>query len=230
MTSNIILGPPASSPAVLEHRPQVLSWDAPQTWAQQRLIPYRAEIAKLFAHLDGDPLSFRLDCGLGPTSDVEAAGDIDNLLVPVVDALGPHRFVAAWGTKNAGMESRLAVGSPTQIAPSHFDGWGHAAVRTTTSSSTSAWKAEIASQVAAGTPLPATGAAALVIAFAIGPGRAWHNLWKPAIDSLGQVLGPGPRQWHPRDGRITELGLCVRTEPRLGWAIAMDIWWQPRPW
>lgn len=46
MTPNVILGPPASSPAVLEHRPQVLSWDAPGTWAQQRLIPYRAEIAR----------------------------------------------------------------------------------------------------------------------------------------------------------------------------------------
>ena len=69
------------------------------------------------------------------------------------------------------------------------------------------------------------------MAFRVGPGRAWHNLWKPAIDALGVVLGvPGPRRWHPRDGRITELGLTVEVIEALGWDVLIDYWWQARPW
>lgn len=221
-------GPPSTPSIVLEHRPQVLSWDAPDTWAQQRLIPYRSEITEHFGTVEGDGLSLRLDCGLGPTNNVETAGDLDNFLVPVIDALGPRRFVAAWGSKDAGTVSRLAVGPPTPLPTTSLDGWHHASVRTSTSASTTAWKAEIAAQVAHATPLASTGAAALIIAFVVGPSRAWHNLWKPAIDALGQILGPGPRQWHPRDGRITELGLSVQVDPILVWAIAIDFWWQPR--
>jgi hypothetical protein len=224
-----VLGPPAGDGIELLQRPQVLSWDAAGTWAQQRLIPYRKEIADRFAGVTGDALSFRLDCGLGPTGNLEAAGDLDNLLIPVVDALGRSRFVAAWGTKNDGTRSQLAVGPPIALLPESLDRWAHARVLTTVSPSSEAWKQQIADQIASAPPLPARGAAALIVAFRVGPGRAWHNLWKPAIDALGHVLGlPGPRRWHPRDGRIVELGLSSQLDPSLAWNVVIDYWWQQR--
>jgi len=71
----------------------------------------------------------------------------------------------------------------------------------------------------------------MVIAFTVGAGRAWPNLWKPAIDATGQILGlPGPRRCHPRDGRIVELGLSVEVDPSLGWDIRLRCWWQARNW
>ena len=226
-----LYGPPAASPIQLAHRPQVLSWDAAGSWPQERLRPYRQEIAASFAGVEGDNLSFRLSCGLGPTASLEAAGDLDNLLVPVIDALGRSRFVGAWGAKDARAASTLAVGPPTRIDPATLAAWHHVAVHTKASAGTEAWKQEIAAQLVACTPIPPSDAVAMVIAFTVGAGRAWPNLWKPAIDATGQILGvPGPRRWHPRDCRIVELGLSVEVDPSLGWDILLRYWWQARNW
>ncbi len=54
MTPSALHGPQAGLPVVLEHGPQVLSWGAAGTWAQQRLVPYREEIATSFARIEGD--------------------------------------------------------------------------------------------------------------------------------------------------------------------------------
>lgn len=226
-----ILGPPLAEAVVLRRRPQVLSWDRSDAWSQQRLIPYRQEVATAFAGVAATQgLSFRLECGLGPTSNLEAAGDLDNLLIPVADALGRGRLVAAWGSKDSGAISRLSVGPAQMLPRSTFSKWEHASAHTTSSAGSEAWKVAIAHQVAAARPLPPVGGAALLILFRVGPGRAWHNLWKPAIDSLGRILGPRQRRWHPRDGRITSLGLSVEIEASMGWEIDVDIWWQSRPW
>jgi hypothetical protein len=80
--------------------------------------------------------------------------------------------------------------------------WEHAQVRTTASGGSEAWKEQIAVQMLAARPLPATGDAELVVAYRVGPRRSWLNLRKPSIDALGSVLGSGSRRWHPRDGRI----------------------------
>jgi hypothetical protein len=87
-------------------------------------------------------------------------------------------------------------------------------VATTASASTSTFKEQIRDQIKAAGPLPGMGIA-LQIAFVVGPRRAWPNLWKPTIDSLGSILGrdEGAREWNARDGRITDLGLhCVVDE------------------
>lgn len=91
----VIHGPPTTASIALGSRPQVLSWDKAGSWRQERLRPYRDLLAHRFGSVEGDALSFKLECGLGPMSDLEAAGDLDNLLTPVVGALGPSRFVAA---------------------------------------------------------------------------------------------------------------------------------------
>ena len=67
--------------------------------------------------------------------------------------------------------------------------------RTTASASTLAYKEQIYAAVAGAAELPA-GPVRLELAFVVGPGRNWLNLWKPTIDSLDPLLGrysPKPR-------------------------------------
>jgi hypothetical protein len=231
MSQRLLAGPPAAVAVALDHRPQLLSWDAADHPNQARLVPYREEIGARFGHLAASlpVVAVDLSCGLGPTSDLDAAGDLDNLLVPVVDALGRRGVVAAWASKDTGTRSRLGVGAPTPLPIADLAGWDHVSARTRSSASSTTWKQEIADQVAHARPLPLLGPAELVVAYRVGPGRAWINLWKPSIDSLGRIIGQGPRPWHPRDGRIVRLGLCLEIDPALGWDVVLDFWWRPAP-
>ena len=225
-----LLGPPTGSAVLLDHRPQILSWDRGGAWSQQRLIPYEAEIRERFGIFAGQPgLSFDLMCGLGPTSNLEGAGDLDNFLVPVAHALGWSGVVSAWGGKNGGSTSTLLVGEPVPIDLAPADRWSHARVRTSRSGGTEAWKQEVAAQLADVEPLPPTGMAEMAIAITVSPGRNWGNVWKPAVDATGRILGAASstRTWHPRDGRITRLGLSRAVDASLGWDIILDYWWRP---
>ena len=60
--------------------------------------------------------------------------------------------------------------------------------RTTASASTPAYKEQILAAVAGAAELPA-GPVGIELAFVVGPGRNWLNLWKPTIDSLDPLLG-----------------------------------------
>jgi hypothetical protein len=87
-----------------------------------------------------------------------------------------------------------------------------------------AYKEAIRDQLAAATPLR-DGGVVLQLAFVVGPGRAWANLWKPTIDALGAVLGrdEGAHEWNIRDGRITELGLHCTSDPDRGHDVEIAI-------
>ena len=77
--------------------------------------------------------------------------------------------------------------------------------------------------------LPA-GPVRLELAFVIGPGRNWMNLWKPTIDALDPLLGrTRPDQaWHPLDGRITELGMHRTVDPAAHHDVTVAIAAEPR--
>ena len=82
------------------------------------------------------------------------------------------------------------------------------------SASTVAFKEQVHAAVAGAEELP-VGPVRLELAFVVGPGRNWLNLWKQTIDSLDPILGrtyPG-RAWQPLDGRITELGMHLTVDP-----------------
>ncbi len=88
--------------------------------------------------------------------------------------------------------------------------------RTTASAQTVAYKEQIHAAVADAAELPA-GPVRLELAFVVSPRRNWLNLWKQTIDSLEPLLGRTylDRTWNPLDGRITELGMHLTTDPLL---------------
>ena len=65
----------------------------------------------------------------------------------------------------------------------------------------------------------------LQLAFVVGPQRNWLTLWKPTIDALDPLLGRTreDRDWHPQDGRITDLGLHVTVDASLGHDVLLSI-------
>jgi hypothetical protein len=90
-------------------------------------------------------------------------------------------------------------------------------IATPAASETITFRTQVRDQLARALTL-GEGPVALELAFEVGPGRDWLDLWTPTIESLDPLLGSsGPgEQWHPRDGRIVELGLHCRVEPDRG--------------
>jgi hypothetical protein len=89
---------------------------------------------------------------------------------------------------------------------------------------TKAYKEQVRGAVVDAHEIPA-GGVRLQIAFVVGPHRNWLSLWKPTIDALDPLLGRtrADRDWHPRDGRITDLGLHVDVDPSLGHDVLVTI-------
>jgi hypothetical protein len=89
-------------------------------------------------------------------------------------------------------------------------------VRTSASLRFLAFKEQISDQLE-GAILLAPGPVRMQLAFTIGPGRNWLNLWKPVIDALGKILGRAPTaaRWSTLDDRIVDLGLHCQVDPRM---------------
>jgi hypothetical protein len=97
-------------------------------------------------------------------------------------------------------------------------------VYTTASADRAAYKRQIHDKVQIRHPLP-DGPVRLEVSFTVGPRRNWLNLCKPTIDALDAILGRTrpDRAWHPRDERITELGLHRHLDPDLGHDVAVRL-------
>ncbi|MBM0225523.1 hypothetical protein JNW87_08070 [Micromonospora sp. ATA51] len=172
-----------------------------------------------------DPLALRVDIGLPDNVPLLALNDLDNYLFPLVPKLTKdtgRQFASVWATKRHAATSSVAVCQTHTVQDP--GGVYSLQVRTTASSSTTAYKRQIRDQITAAQPLP-EGSIALQLAFAVGPRRAWPNLWKATIDSLGSILGRdvGTREWDARDGRITDLGLHCVTDPAAGNQVTIAI-------
>jgi hypothetical protein len=96
--------------------------------------------------------------------------------------------------------------------------------RTTASSQTHVFKEQIRDQLSSASALP-PGPIRMQVSFVVGSGRNWMSLWKPTIDSLGQILGrdPAAGPWAPLDGRIIELGLHCSVDPNIGHDVFIAI-------
>lgn len=212
-------------------QPRLESWERTGHPAQLALGAYldhvEAAVNPHLRELRQRDLAVSLAVGLPSGAPLVGSGeDLDNYLYPVVRRLRPGRFASAWAVKHHG-RSTICV-QPAAVAPDNTTrGWGFASARTTRSSQSRAWKEEIAAQLPATQPVD--GPVELQLCFRVGPHRNWAALWKPAIDSLGAILGTDQpeRQFNPRDDRVTRLALHRNIDPELGHAVEIGIWWRP---
>ncbi|RYB88515.1 hypothetical protein EUA06_20465 [Nocardioides glacieisoli] len=146
--------------------------------------------------------------------------DLDNYAFPLATHLRSEDLVSVWCTKRHADTSRVLV-APARETPAPEATY---TVRTTASSQVKPYKEQVRAAVAGDAEIPA-GGVQLQVAFVVGPHRNWLNLWKPTIDALDPLLGRtrAERDWHPKDGRITDLGLHVAIDPSLGHDVVVTI-------
>jgi hypothetical protein len=170
----------------------------------------------------GGQWALRLDVGRPSRRDLLDGADLDNYAFPLASRLDDPDLVSVWCTKQHSEQSFVRIQAAREMLPPSTD---VLVVRPTASYTLPAYKEEIHAAVAVAEELPA-GPVRLELAFLVGPTRKWWHLWKPTIDSLEPLLGRDPseqRAWHPRDGRITELGMHLTVDPAFGHDIVIGI-------
>ncbi len=213
---------PENDPLVLRVAPRLASWNKADHPDQVRLRAYLDDTEALVAtsRVDG-PCALRLDVGLPSSRDLLDAGDLDNYAYPLVYRLRDPNLVSVWCTKQHSDQSTVRLAAAREVpAPAA----GVLVAKTTASASSTAYKDEIHAAAAAATELP-HGPVRLELSFTLGPRRNWLNLWKQTIDALDPLLGRTrpDRAWHPRDGRITELGMHHSVDPAAGNTVLVAV-------
>ncbi|WP_232008119.1 hypothetical protein [Mycobacterium gordonae] len=202
---------PENNALQLRVAPRLASWNKAGDPDQVRLRAYLDDTEALLAaaRIDG-PWSLRLDVGLPATRDLLDASDLDNFAYPLAYHLRDPGLVSVWCTKETSEQSFVRIDAAREVAPPST---GVLVATTTASASSVAFKEQIYAAVAGESEIPA-GPVRLELSFVVGARRNWLNLWKQTIDSLDAILGrTNPnRRWHPRDGRIVELGMHLEVD------------------
>lgn len=215
---------PENRPLQLRLAPRLASWNKADDPDQIRLQEYLDDTEALIAgaRVSG-PWALRLDVGLPSSRDLLDASDLDNYAYPLASRLRDPDLVSVWCTKRHGAQSSVQICAAREVpSPVVAD----VVVATTAASSSSiAYKEAIDAAVSGAAVLP-DGPVRLELSFVVGPRRNWLNLWKQTIDALDPLLGrTGPdRAWHPRDGRITDLGLHCTVDQFAGNKVAVGIY------
>lgn len=211
----------------LDRTPVLASWNRRNHPDQLKLNAFldEAEVAAALPEADTH-LTLELQVGLPRSRQLaNGGGDLDNYLFPLAQRLGAWRFDAVFGVKSVGATSRLALSRAEPLAP---DREPDMVVRTTVSSSSRAWKEQVRDACAVAAPTEGIpGALGIDLEFRLSPDRNWSTVWKPAIDSLGPLLGVPNlnRPFAPDDDRIVRLGLHRYQDASLGWDILLRAWW-----
>jgi hypothetical protein len=213
---------PENAPLKLRITPRLASWNKANDPDQIRLGAYLDDTQALLAgsRING-PWAMRLDVGLPSARDLLDAADLDNYAYPLVKRIGNPDLVSVWCTKQHSEQSLVRAQAASEAPPPSTN---VLVAQTTASASTVAFKEQIHAAVAHAAELP-HGPVRLELAFVVGARRRWINLWKQTIDSLDPLLGRThpDRPWHPRDGRITELGMHLTVDPAAGNGVVVGI-------
>lgn len=210
--------------------PALASWDAAGSPSQRRLAAFLEEAvgaADVVRGLAG-PAYLRLDVVKPRSHDLLVGHDVENYLTPLVHNLAKRgaTFALVVGTKRHAVRdgelSTLSVGqavaAPAQDA---------VAMRVTGSSAKSSWKEAVHRRLRDQGVTRVAGPLEVHLALRCGPRRSWWNLWKPAGDALGPLLGEH-RPYHPEDDRILELHLHRSVAPALGHDVELGVSWRSR--
>lgn len=212
---------PEGEGLALRKAPRLASWNKASDPDQVRLREYLDDTAELLetASVAGS-WTLVLDVGLPAGRDLIDMADLDNYAFPLATRLRTADLVSVWCTKSHANTSRVLIVPAREVAA---PGETFTA-RTTASAQTKAYKEQVRAAVA-GTSEIAPGAVRLQLAFVVGPQRNWLTLWKPTIDALDPLLGRTreDRDWHPKDGRITDLAFHVHVDPSLGHDVVVSI-------
>jgi hypothetical protein len=229
----VLFDRPGGRPVRLRRRPVLESWDAADH-------PHRLALTAFLDELEhdlgwgpraGQHLALELTVGLPDSVGLDHRGhDLDNYLFPIVDRLGPVRFDAVFARKQHGEHSFLRIAPATAAgAP---PGPAQVQARLTPSATSIAWKEDLHAACVEATPEPAApGPLAVEIRLSVSRRRNWSALWKPAIDSLGPILGLADPHtpYRAYDDRITTLALHRHFDDTLGHRVGVEVWWQPDP-
>jgi hypothetical protein len=203
--------------------PRLASWEKAGHPDQVRLEAYLDDTRLLLAEsrITDGPWALRLDVGMPPGRDLLDMADLDNYAYPLAYHLRDSDLVSVWCTKQHNDESFVRIEAAREMHPQSTE---VLVARTSKSATTLAFKKQVHAAVAGASVLPA-GPVRLELAFVVGPRRNWLNLWKQTIDSLDPLLGRTDlnRDWHPLDGRITELGMHRTVDPALGYDVVIGI-------
>lgn len=221
MTTNRWYERPEGEALVLRKTPRLASWNKAADPEMIRLQEYLEDTEDLVASSRPiGPWSLRLDVGLQEGRDLTDMAGLDNYAFPLAFRLRSEQLVSVWCTKrHADTSTVLAAPAREGTMPAEVF-----TVRTTVSAQTKAYKEQVRSAVVGASEIQG-GAVQMQISFVVGPQRNWLNLWKPTIDALDPLLGRtrADRDWHPKDGRITDLGLHLSIDPALGYDILVSI-------
>ena len=222
--------PPETTRAALPGAPALESWNAAGHPDQVRLQSYLDDVMTRIGPA-GDHLSIELVVGLPPTTAVDRGGrDLDNYLLPIARRVGPERIAAMFGRKLHQAGSTIAA-APATARPEPPDPPAFA-LRTAAAAQSVRWKQQIYEACRRAVPRPPpAGPLRVRVSFAVARRRNWSTLWKPAIDSLGPLLGErNPhRPFHPDDDRIVDLELHRTLDDTLGDDVELAFWWRPAP-
>ncbi|GJJ22552.1 hypothetical protein MTY414_62250 [Mycolicibacterium mageritense] len=219
---------PESDTRELRVAPRLASWNKADHPDQVRLRAFLDDAEALLAGSRIDvPWALRLDVGLPAARDLLDGGDLDNYAYPLACRVRDAGLVSVWCTKQHTERSFVRIEAAREISPPST---GVLMAKTTASTSSAAYKEQIYAAVAVAEELP-DGPVRLELSFAVGARRNWLNLWKQTIDSLDPILGRTypDRRWHPRDGRITELGMHVTVCEDAGNDVTVAITASPAP-
>jgi hypothetical protein len=213
---------PENTAQQLRVAPRLASWNKADHPDQVRLRAYLDDTKELLAgsRIDG-PWALRLDVGLPAMRDLLDGADLDNYAYPLALHLQDPGLVSVWCTKQHSERSLVRIDAAREVAPPSTD---VLVAKTNTSASTIAFKDQIRAAVAGVAELP-RGPVGLELSLVVGTRRKWLNLWKQTIDSLDPLLGRtyADRPWHPRDGRITELGMHLTVDPGARHEVVIGI-------
>lgn len=205
---------PRGERLVLQTAPRLASWNKATHPDQVSLREYlqHAESLVIPARPASGPWALWLDVAVLDDRNLRGAADLDNYALPLATRVQDHRLVSVWVSKGHGLESSIVAAPARRTTPPAV----LYPVHTTASAEKVDYKEQVRGAVTHASELP-DGPVHLQIAFTVGPRRNWLNLWKPTIDALDPLLGrtDPSRLWHPKDGRVVELGLHVTTDPNL---------------
>jgi hypothetical protein len=226
----VVYGPPTTDEFELPIQPRLATWEKkthPSQITMRRYLEAVREIAQPVLGRSDDDLGLELVVGLDNTIDLTTGGnDVDNFLFPLVYDLGWRRFLTVQGEKRHGATSTIRIDRAVP-SPLPGDDWLFARAHTTAAVAGKLWKEQVHDQIASAVAgFPQLVVTDLQICFRVSPKINWANLWKPAIDALGPILGEGSKPFHPNDDRILRLTLHRLVGANIGWNVELGVWWR----